>query len=156
MSNDEKHRNFLAYINNPMSKESIAFIYDANNIKFDRCELYGDFVDSLLRLLFHTYMGDDFTNLESQIKHFNWCWNKNIENFIKEGIVINNPKLYDYYLQYMLEIFYSSENKPLDFVDKVSLKFWNDIFNYTKIKTNSEMDTFIEIYKLFENSIVLD
>ena len=152
MSSD-KNRNFLAYINNPMSKESIMVIYDANNVKFDRCELYGDFVHSLLRIAFETYMGDDVTDIESQIKHFTWCWNKNIENFMTEGIAINCLKLYDYFLQYMLEVFYSSEKKPSDYVDTGSLKLWDDIFDYTKSKTNSEMDTFIEIYKLFEKSI---
>ena len=149
----EKNRNFLAYINNPMSKESIMVIYDANNVKFDRCELYGDFVHSLLRIAFETYMGDDVTDIESQIKHFTWCWNKNIENFMTEGIAINCLKLYDYFLQYMLEVFYSSEKKPSDYVDTGSLKLWDDIFDYTKSKTNSEMDTIIEIYKLFEKSI---
>ena len=152
MSSD-KNRNFLAYINNPMSKESIMVIYDANNVKFDRCELYGDFVHSLLRIAFETYMGDDVTDIESQIKHFTWSWNKNIENFMTEGIAINCLKLYDYFLQYMLEVFYSSEKKPSDYVDTGSLKLWDDIFDYTKSKTNSEMDTFIEIYKLFEKSI---
>jgi hypothetical protein len=149
----EKNRNFLAYINNPMSKESIMVIYDANNVKFDRCELYGDFVHSLLRIAFETYMGDDVTDIESQIKHFTWCWNKNIENFMTEGIAINCLKLYDYFLQYMLEVFYSSEKKPSDYVDTGSLKLWDDIFDYTKSKTNSEMDTFIEVYQLFEKSI---
>jgi hypothetical protein len=53
----------------------------------------------------------------------------------------------------MLEVFYSSEKKPSDYVDTGSLKLWNDIFDYTKSKTNSEMDTFIEVYQLFEKSI---
>jgi hypothetical protein len=52
MSDKDKDRNFLAYINNPMSKESILVIYDANNVIFEKCELYSDFVQSLLRLIF--------------------------------------------------------------------------------------------------------
>lgn len=153
MSNDGKNKDFLAYINNPMSKESIMVMYDANNVKFDRCELYGDYVQSLFRLVFETYMGDDFMDIDSQIKHFKWCWKKNIENFSNEGIRIDSLKLYDYFLQYMLEVFYSLEKKPIDYVDRVSLKLWGEIFDYTRIKTNSEMDTFIEVYKIFEKSI---
>lgn len=153
MSNDDKNKDFLAYINNPMSKESIIVMYDANNIKFDRCELYGDYVQSLFRLVFETYMGDDVMNVDSQVNHFKWCWKKNVENFYNEGVRIDSLKLYDYFLQYMLEVFYSLEKKPIDYVDRVSLKLWGEIFDYSRIKTNSEMDTFIEVYKIFEKSI---
>ena len=153
MSNDDKNKDFLAYINNPMSKESIIVMYDANNIKFDRCELYGDYVQSLFKLVFETYMGDDVMNVDSQVNHFKWCWKKNVENFSNEGIRIDSLKLYDYFLQYMLEVFYSLEKKPIDYVDRVSLKLWGEIFDYSRIKTNSEMDTFIEVYKIFEKSI---
>jgi hypothetical protein len=150
---NNKHRNFLAYINNPMSKESIMVIYDANNVKFEKCELYSDFVQSLLRLAFDTYLGDEVTNVEEQTNHFKWCWDKNRDNFLEEGIYFQGNKLYEYFLEYMLEVFYSSEKKQTDFTDKTSLKLWFDIFDYNKLKTNSEMDTFIEIYKLMDASL---
>jgi hypothetical protein len=153
MNNNNKNRNFLAYINNPMSKESIMVIYDANNIKFEKCELYSDFVQSLLRLAFDTYMGDEVTSVEQQTKHFKWCWNKNRDNFFEEGICFEGNKLYEYFLEYMLEVFYSSEKKLIDYTDKTSLKLWYEIFDYNKLKTNSEMDTFIEIYKLMDASL---
>lgn len=153
MDDEFKKRNFLAYINNPMSRESMVILYDANNIKFERCELYGDFVQSLLRLAFDTYMGDDVTSIEQQTKHFKWCWDRNIENFSKEGIVFSNPKLYDYFLEYMLEVFYSTEKKEEDFTDKISIRLWHDIFSFNQVKTNSDMDTLIEIYKIFDKSM---
>lgn len=145
---------FLAYINNPMSKESIEFLYEANNIKFERCELYGDFVQSLLMLVFNTYMGDEHTNLENQFKHFEWCWDKNIKNFEEEGIFFNNQKLYNYYLEFVFEVFYSNPDKEnYEDSEKGILRLWNDIFNYTSIKTNSDIDTLIEIYKIFDQSL---
>ena len=145
---------FLAYINNPMSKESIEFLYEANNVKFERCELYGDFVQSLLMLVFNTYMGDEHTNLENQFKHFEWCWDKNIKNFEEEGIFFNNQKLYNYYLEFVFEVFYSNPDKEnYEDNEKGILRVWNDIFNYTSIKTNSDIDTLIEIYKIFDQSL---
>lgn len=145
---------FLAYINNPMSKESIEFLYEANNVKFERCELYGDFVQSLLQLVFNTYMGDEHTNLENQFKHFEWCWDKNIKNFEEEGIFFNNQKLYNYYLEFVFEVFYSNPDKEdYENNEKGILRVWNDIFNYTSIKTNSDIDTLIEIYKIFDQSL---
>lgn len=144
---------FLAYINNPMSKESISILYDANNIKYDRCELYSDFVQSLLILLFDTYMGDEITDLDNQFKHFEWCWAKNVSNFKKEGIRIDNDRLYDYFLEFMFEVYYSGEKDDGVKTDNI-LKLWVSIFNYSNTKTNSDIDTLIEIYQLFENSFV--
>jgi hypothetical protein len=153
MDNNNKHRNFLAYINNPMSKESIIVIYDANNVKFEKCELYSDFVQSLLRLAFDTYLGDEVTSIDEQTNHFKWCWSKNRDNFMEEGICFQGNKLYEYFLEYMLEVFYSSDKKQVDCADKTSLKLWNNIFDYNNLKTNSDMDTFIEIYKIFDISL---
>lgn len=155
MDNNNKHRNFLAYINNPMSKESIMVIYDANNVKFEKCELYSDFVQSLLRLVFDTYLGDEVSSVEQQITHFEWCWSKNRSNFNEESISFQGNKLYEYFLEYMLEVFYSSDKELLDYTDKTSLKLWNDMFDYNNLKTNSDIDTFLEIYKIFDKSLQL-
>jgi len=148
---NNKHKNFLAYINKPMSKESIMMVYDANNVKFERCELYNDFIQSLLRILFETYMGDEITDSVDKLKHFNWCWDKNINNFKNEGFLFENQKLYEYFLEYSIQVFYSVE-KNIDYSDKNSLIFWNELFDYSKNKTNSEIDTFIEIYKIIEKA----
>lgn len=146
--------NFFDYINNPLSQDSVSMLYKANNIKFEKCELYSDFVQSLLRLIFDTYLGDDITNIEGQIKHFKWCWDRNIYNFKKEGINFQNDNLYHYFLEFTLEVFYSSPDKnPIDFKDKGILKIWYYIFDYNKTKSNSDMDTLIEIYKLFDESL---
>lgn len=147
MSN--KHLKFLSYLNTPLSRESINIFYDANNVRFEKCELYGDFVLSLLTLVFDTYMGDDITSPEHQIKHFKWCWDKNVENFKLEGIHINDENLYEYFLEYMLEVFYFSEKTK----ESNDLKLWVDLFDYSRNRTQSDLDTFIEIYKLFEKSL---
>jgi len=153
MGDNSKHRKFLAYINNLMSREGIMVIYDANNIRFDKCELYSDFVQSLLMIVFNTYMGDEYTNPQEQYKHFEWCWKQNTENFKEEGITFTNHRLQEYFFEYVYEVFYSSDKKLTESIDNFSLKLWYDIFDYDKLKTESDMDTFIEIYKLFEKSI---
>jgi hypothetical protein len=146
--------NFFDYINNPLSQDSILMLYKVHNIKYEKCELYSDFVQSLLRIIFDTYLGDDVTSIEGQIKHFKWCWDKNISNFKKEGIHFENENLYHYFLEFTLEVFYSSPDKnPMDFKDKGVLKIWYYIFDYNKTKSNSDMDTLIEIYKIFEQSL---
>lgn len=154
MNNKYDRISFLAYINNPMSRESVTMLFNSNNIKFDKCGLYSDFVQSLLMIAFDTYLGDDVTNTEEQIEHFKWCWNKNISNFSDEGILFENPKLYNYFLEFMLEVFYSyKEKKRFDYTDRGILKIWSDIFDYNKTKTNADVDTLIEIYTIFEKSL---
>ena len=140
-------------INTPMSKESIMIIYDTNNIIFEKCELFGDFVLSLLLMIDGTYLGDELTDIKNQYLHFNWCWNKNLSNFKKEGLVFENDSLYEYFLNYSLEFFYSSLDKDDPTKDVINIKMWEKIFDYNKLKTHSEVDMFIEIYKLIDNSL---
>ncbi len=149
-----KKQNFLDYINSPISKESISVLYSANDIRFEKCELYSDFVQSLLRLAFDTYLGDDVTSVEQQVKHFKWCWDKNLTNFRKEGLLFDNSKLYEYFLEFMLEVYYTSiEKKHYENPDKMLLQLWFNIFDYNRGKTRSDIDTLIEIYALMESSL---
>ena len=60
----------------------------------------------------------------------------------------------EYFSEFMFEVFYFNlEKNKLDYTDKTILKLWLDIFDYTKLKTNADIDTFIEIYKLMEMSL---
>lgn len=153
MINQKKH-SFLDYINTPMSKESITMLYSANNVRFEKCQLYNDFVQSLLQLAFSTYLGDDVTSVEQQIKHFKWCWDKNISNFADEGIIFNNPRLYDYFFEFMIEVYYHSTEKLNNKnIEKELLILWDNIFDYNRVKTKSEIDTMIKIYLIFEKSL---
>jgi len=143
---------FLAYINSAMSSENINALYESNNITFEKCNLYNDFIQSLIMLIFDTYMGDKITNSDNQLTHFNWCWEKNKNNFLLEGIVIDNPKLYIYFYEFIDEVFYLSKNKTPEYNNYI-LKIWLDIFDYGKLKTNSDIDVLIEIYKIFDKSL---
>ncbi len=149
-----RKNNLLIYINNPISKESLNLYYAANDIKIERCQLYNDFLQSLYMLVFDTYLGDDVNNSIDQINHFKWCWNRNNQNFNKEGLDFNNSKLYDYCLEFILEVFYCAldKNEPEN-SEELILKLWDDIFNYDKPKSNSDIDTLVEIYLLFNESI---
>ena len=151
---NRKALNFLKYINTPMSKESITVLYNANNIKYEKCELYNEFIQSLIFLVYDTYMGDDITNENDQKNHFDWCWGKNIENFDKEGFIFNSLKLKNYFLEFMLEVYYpiTKKNENQIALDNI-IKLWVYIFDYNNNKSKSDMDTLIEVYKMFENSL---
>lgn len=156
MENDFEKTSFLAYIHKEISRESISLIYSSNNIKYEKCELYNDFIQSLLRLVFDTYLGDDIMTIDDQIKHFRWCWNKVIDNFKEEGILFKNKKLYNYFLEFMLEVFYMYEGDKISENDDLGiLKIWDNIFSYNKPKTQADIDTLVEVYKIFEKSLII-
>jgi hypothetical protein len=144
---------FLGYINNPITKEDMMLFYKENNIKYEKCELYSDFALSLIMTIFDTYMGDDVTSLDDQFKHFEWAWQKTILNFVEEGLDFEGNLLYEYFLEFMLEVYYPIVNKNEITIDKKISKLWLDIFDYHRIKTNSDIDALIEIYAIFEKSL---
>jgi len=152
MINKNKTLELLNYINKPMSKESIGILYATNGIRYDKCELFNDFILSLLMLIFDTYMGDDVMTPSDQEAHFKWCWNKNIENFKQEGIDIGNYYVYNYFIDFMYDVYYPITKK--DEVEAKLLKLWSFIFDYNNIKSKSDIDTMIEVYKLLDVSLI--
>ena len=140
----------LNYINKPMSKESIMVLYAANDIKYEKCELYGDFILSLIHLIFDTYLGDEITSQTEQKNHFKWCWNKNVENFKLEGIHVDSPRLYKYFFEFMFQVFYTVPKAESEKANENILKLWKYILDYNNNKSKSDIDTLIEVYKLFE------
>lgn len=155
----EKDKNktieFLNYIKNPLSESSVAILYDANNIRFDRCQLYSDFVCSLLMIVFDTYLNDVITTEKQQLEHFNWCWNKNISNFKEEGIeFIPIKELHSYFKEFTFEVYYAIEDKDNnEYINNNLILLWEYIFDYKKPKSRSDVDSFIEIYNIFEKSL---
>ncbi len=133
----------------PITSESIAILYGANRITYERCVLYSDFIKSLLMIVFDTYMGDDVTSDTDKINHFNWCWNKNLSNFKKEGITIGNEKIYLYLSDFLFEVYYPITNKFDPLIQGNIIKLWEYIFDYNNTKSESDVDTLIEVYKLF-------
>ena len=139
MINKNKTLELLNYINKPMSKESIGILYATNGIRYDKCE-------------FDTYMGDDIMTPSDQEAHFKWCWNKNIENFKSEGIDIGNYQVYNYFIDFMYDVYYPIAKK--DEIEAKLLKLWSFIFDYNNIKSKSDIDTMIDVYKSLDFSLV--
>ncbi len=155
MEREDKKKEFLSYIKTPLSENSIAVLYSANNIRYEKCLLFSDYVQSLLTLIFDTYMGDDITSDDDKFKHFEWCWNKNIENFKDEGIHFGTTNSsYNYFLEFMMEVFYTITTKGGKEHIPITIRtLWLSVFSYNRMKTRSDMDNFIEIYGILEKSL---
>jgi hypothetical protein len=142
---------FIDYVSKPMNKEDVILMYKINNVIPERSGLYLDFSETLFDLIVSTYLGDNIMNEKTVKEHFDWCWSKTINIFKKEKILFENQELYDYFFILFQETFYNEKDKSeVNFL----LNFWRDIFNYSRVKTNSELESFLELYKIFDKSLV--
>ena len=90
--------NFYSWMMKPVNREDVEIWFNINNMIYEKRQLFSDFTFSLYDIIKSTYLGDDVTNpsetkiiLSQQEKesHFEWCWNKTLENFSKENIKFN-------------------------------------------------------------------
>ena len=59
---------------------------------------------------------------------------------------------HSYFSVLFLESFYNEIDKSEKNVNKL-LEFWQDIFTYSTTKTRSELEAFIDLYKIFDKSL---
>ena len=145
--------NLIEYVSRPMKKEDVLLLYRINNVTPERTELYLDFVKSLFNLITSTYLGDDVMGDKEMKKHFNWCWTKVLSGFRKEHIYFDdNVEMYSYFNSLFTEFFYNEDDKSDDNIKEL-MEFWVDSFRYEPTKTKSELETFFDLYKLFDKSI---
>jgi hypothetical protein len=93
--------NFFLYISKPVDLDDLQLWIEKNNICFNKFDLYRDFVSSLVNLIYETYLGNDTNrttnivlNKEDNEKHFDWCWDRTIENFKKERIFLTRYSIW--------------------------------------------------------------
>ena len=151
--------NFFNWISKPMESEDVEVWFNMNNMIPEKGELFFDFCLSLLLLVKDTYLGDESLNNETKvtlsdddkIKHFEWCWNKTIDNFKKENIRFNiKGEHYDYFSSFFMEVFYNQKNnKVRESIDS----FLGDLFNRNIPFTKSDLDLYTELYKLLDKNI---
>jgi hypothetical protein len=149
--------NFFNWMTKPVSKEEVIIWFNVHNMNYEKIELYGDIFMSLYKTAEDTYLGNDdtetkiFLSDEDKKLHFEWCWDKLIENFNRENILIRNKGDHrDYFESFFLDTFYNHKDNNL----KVAIPdFLNDVFNLEKDFTKSDLEILTELYKLFEKNI---
>lgn len=153
--------NFLNYITKNLDPEEVDIWFKVNNIIPEKMELYYDLCHSLYLLIKSTYLGSSDSNKETKVvmtqednlKHFEWCWNKTIENFSKENIFFENQGDHkDYFFSLFNEIYYSQSKEVLR--ESIHV-FFNDLFNREKAFTQVDLDLIYNIYKTLDKNLVL-
>ena len=141
-----------------MDPDDVDIWFRVNNIIPEKMDLYYDFSFSLYYLILDTYLGDDKNSEtkivlsdEDNLKHFEWCWNKTIENFQKEEITFNKKgDHYNYFLSFFTDIFY---NQKEDKIKSSIGTFFNDLFDRKKPFTKSDLDMISSIYKSLDKNM---
>jgi hypothetical protein len=73
---------FVNYITNPLTIDQMNLLYKANDVKFDRCNLYYDFIKSLNKVIVDTYLGSEYITTDREVnEHYLWCFNRYWSNF---------------------------------------------------------------------------
>ena len=152
--------NFYSWMIKPISSDDVEIWFNMNNMIPEKRELFSDFTFSLYFLIRDTYLGDEFTETQEtkvllsdseKKEHFEWCWNKTIENFAKENIHFNNRGEHkEYFEQFFHDLFYNAEKKELAL--NIS-KFFSEVFDEKKSFTKSDLDMMTDIYKRLNKNL---
>jgi hypothetical protein len=142
---------FVNYIKNPLTIDQMNLLYKANDVKFDRCNLYYDFIKSLNKVIVDTYLGTEYIVTDREVnEHYLWCFNSVVDNFKEESIVFDDVvRLKEYFFYFYDELFYKDSDKVLNKLDNLA----EFSFDFHRIKSRSDIDIMIELYKLFEKSL---
>jgi hypothetical protein len=145
---------FFDYLKTPLDESVVNELYKKNNVVHIRMQTYGEFIGLLIQKCFDTYLGDDVTDQEGRLHHFNWCWNKTATEFKSQNIYLGvciDAKLY--FKNFMFEVFYNAEDKEYSVNQLKTQLFWRRIFDISSPKTKADMECMLSVYKLFDDSI---
>jgi len=151
---------FFNWLSKPMKEEDIRTWYMAHNIIPELNELFKDFCFSFYLLLVDTYLGDNhhvitetkigMTN-EDKNKHFDWCWNKTLDNFKKENIYFKFKQAdYEYFKSFFFEVFYNQDD--IEFRDALRT-FLQELFDLNRPASKSDLEMYTDVYKTLERSL---
>jgi hypothetical protein len=151
--------NFFNYISKPIPSEDLEIWFRVNNIIPEKMDLFSDFCQSLTMLILETYLGEQKDRNETKIhlssddnsKHFEWCLNKTIDNFQKEGIKFNKKGEHiDYFKSFYNDVFYNQKEEKI----KNSIKtFFKQIFDIDTPFAKSDLDIVLLLYKNLDKNM---
>ncbi len=154
----------MNWLTNPISKNKINIALKENNIKQELIDLFRDFLLYLYSKIKDSYVGNFlfedehdvyyiFTDKQIDI-HFNWVLTRIVNNFKKENINFNfTDEDYFFIREFITTIFYEVESEE---ELNNNNKFINEIMCIKKIKTQAQLDNFIEMYNLLYKSLKIN
>lgn len=140
--------NDIIYATTKLDQLSVEMALQANGITFEKSQIYSDFVMHLINTCFNTYPGDNVMDKQSDMNHFNWCFDKSKSIFNKYGL-IPSDKLKLFMKDFMFDLYYSSDDKVM--AKDTTTMFFRDLFDHRQPKTMADIECFIGIYLIFQD-----
>jgi hypothetical protein len=144
--------NFFNWMTKPLPQDEVIIWFN-----YEKIELYGDISKSLTKIIMDTYLGESVSETkimlsdEDNMAHFEWSWNKMIEDFRKENIKIKFKGDHkDYFQSFFKDTFY---NQPKESIKHSIDKFLIEIFDTEVTFSKSDLDLLTELYKLMEKNM---
>jgi len=153
--------NFFNYLSKPLPSDEVDVWFRVNNIIPEKLELYSDFSISLHSLILETYLGNSTERTETKIKltpednlkHFEWCFGKVIDNFKKEGINFKKKGEHlDYFKNFFMDVYYNQSQENVK--NNVKL-FLTQLFNPKTPFSKSDLDMISVIYKNLDKNMTI-
>lgn len=151
--------NFFNYLSKPLPSDEVDIWFRVNNIVLEKLELYSDFTVSLYSLILDTYLGNTAERNETKIKlteednlkHFEWCFGKVVDNFKMEGIIFKKKgEHFDYFKSFFMDLYYNQKEDKI----KSSVKtFLTQLFNPKTPFSKSDLDIISVIYKNLDKNM---
>ena len=149
--------NFFNWMSKPIPKDEVIIWFNVHNMNYEKIELYGDIFKSLNHIIIDSYMSDEThesrisVSKEDKELHFDSCWNKMLEDFTKENIIIKHGGEHkEYFKSFFFDTFYNQSEKNI----KESIpNFLFEVFDVEKPFSKSDLDILTELYKLMEKNI---
>jgi hypothetical protein len=147
----EKEIEVIGMSNTDKYKTQIDIWYKVYDIHHEKIELFYDFLSSFYNLLDETFLGEDVLYKDTdQLNHFNWCWDKTIDNFSKERILFKERGIhYEYFWIFFKEAYYYTK---MESKEPLIREYFYKLFDFKHKKTRSELDLLTEIYKLLNQN----
>lgn len=139
------------FVSKKTDTRSIEIFYRSNGIKKELLEFSITFIKALFRKMDESYLGYDYIDNEIDAEnHFSWCF-RTISTDLKkiEGITVKQPSmLYDYLLDYSLNLFYIPEDENRREIDD-SLEYFETALTMNYNKTMMDLELLKQLYTLF-------
>jgi hypothetical protein len=140
-------------LNEYVDEQTMYNEYTKNNVIREYTNIFNEFSCVLMRSLHKTYLGREYINTAPQIVgHFSWCFNDVITKYKSLGFNFQSEILYDYFFKHASGHIYDNKKYDDDTIDFCCIYF-NEIMNFNRIKTQSELILMIELYFKFEKSL---
>jgi hypothetical protein len=137
------------------TQSQVEIFYKIHDIKPEKLILYHDFLYVLLHNIEITYFGPEILTKEDDIKkHFIWCYSETVKHFQQENIFFNpNGEWVEYFWLFFYNAFYLSNNNDILTLIK---DYINVLFDYSFNKNDSDMLLLLEIYNIFNKSLIIN